>query len=89
MSILSKKEESNPFFCDDEEEDEWTGGSGRNNKSKKNQFDDDNDQLQQLRARIDATEDRSLESINKTRRTLAETEEIANKTAEVWVFLIK
>ena len=79
----SKAEESNPFFCGDDDDD-WGSNNGYRNKSR-NQFDDDNNELEQLRTRIDASENRSLESITRTRQVLAETEDIGNKTAEVGI----
>lgn len=83
MSKLPYKraEESNPFFCE-EDDDDWGSNSGFKNRSR-NQFDDGNDELEQLQVKIDASENRSLDSITRTRQVLAETEDIGNKTAEV------
>lgn len=71
--MMSKKgEESNPFYCDDEEGDNLYN----------ERFADDNG-LMQTRAKIGRSENQQLESLDRTRRILQETEHIGFQTAEV------
>lgn len=78
--MARKKEEYNPFFTGEDDDDYGFGNRGSRTNDDE---DDDNLNLYHTQAKIDASLRNQQTSLDRSLAVMAETEEVANATAEV------